>query len=269
MEFDFSKNRSVEDIGTVPEDFRGLYHQPDEEGPYILQDDGPTKSAVAAIMRLNTSLKSSRTEAKNHKKKIVDLGPLSEYGETVADILEAFGTKLAEGKTAQSKTVADQVEKIKQDLAKGHGVALEQKEKRSTALQKQLYALLGTGAAEAALDGKASSIAIALPFVEDQLMSVEDDTGFNVRVKDEAGDARYSSVTGTFMTPKELVAEMQGMTKWALLFKSELPEGGGQDPSGGDPVKTKGKTKELTSIEKIRLGLKKNQHQGPTGAGRS
>lgn len=257
MEFDFSANRVVDTLDKIPEDFRGLYVQKEEGGKYVLNDDGPTKAAVAAIVRLNTALKAARTEAKNNKEKIVDLSALSDFGSSPEEILQGFNAKLEELKTGSTKTVEQQVSKIKEDLAKAHAAEGEKKDKRAKALEGQLFSLLGTGAAKKWLkELGAVDEDLALPHVLPSLKAIEANGEYDVRVVDEVGDVRYSGVTGAPMTVKELVAEMKTKQKFAPLFKSETPQGGGTQPGGPTRQPLAPQAGEKNSVQKISEGLK-------------
>lgn len=268
MEFDFSQNTEVSDLNTVPEDFRGLYSETEEgSGKYRLASDNEgVKSAVAAITRLNQALKASRAEAKANKQNKVDLSPLADYGDTPEAILEGFNSKLTELneqlKKKGGEDLSRQVEKIKQDLATAHAKELETRDKRVEALTGQLHGLLVTNEAKGALtEANVIDADLALPFVQNQVKVAEDDGKFMVSVVDDAGDVRYSGVTGAPMTIKELVAEMKSKEKFAPLFKSEAPGGGGTKP-GGSPAPRgahRGDTSQLSSVAKISQGLAKGQ----------
>lgn len=272
MEFSFSDNQSVETIEKVPEDFRGLYIETD--GKFRLNsEDGGVKSAVAAITRMDVALKASRAETKAARTGRIDLSPLSEFGDNPAGILETFNGKISEieahAKANGNEDIQRQVEKIKQDLAKAHSGDLEKRDARIGALTGQLHNILVKGEAVSALAGaNALDPDLALPFLEKQVKVTEEDGKFLVAVVDTAGDIRYSGVTGAPMSIKELVAEMKANEKFAPLFKSEAPYGGGKPP-GGQPQRqlpnSQGGKGEMSSQDKISLGLRKGQHVGGTG----
>lgn len=257
MEFSFSDNKQVDNLEKVPTDFRGLYKE--IEGKYTLDSDNAgVKSAVAAIISLNESLKKARTDAKNNK---VDLSPLKDFGASPAEILEAFNSKIEEisKKTGKgSEDVQRQVEKIKAELAEAHAKEVKAHSARGDALKGQLYALMVSNSAISALaEAGAIDSDLALPFLEKQVKVEEEDGKFTVYVKDNAGDIRYSGASGSPMTIKELVAEMKGQDKYKPLFKSEAPRGGGA-PGSRKPL-TKPTDRELTPLEKIAIGLEKGQ----------
>jgi len=263
MEFDFNKSLTVDAIESVPEDFRGLYVE-GEDGKFKLNtDDGSTKSAVAAISRLNKALVASRAEAKANKAKQVDLSMLAEYGETPEAILEGFNAQIEEarkaGKGKDAEALERQVSKIKEDLQKAHQAEIEAREKRITGLTGQLHQHLVSSAATSAL-AEAGIIDpdLGMPFVTRQVKVSEEDGEFKVNVVDNAGDIRYSGSTGAPMTIKELVTEMKGQDKFKSLFKSEAPSGGGAPRTSHQSPKPGGK--DMTSVDKIAAGIGKGQY---------
>lgn len=265
MEFDFAENTTVDSIDKVPADFQGLYVESD--GKFNLDSENPgVKSAVAAVTRLNVALKASRAEAKAAKGTKVDLSPLADYGDTPEAIAEGVQAKMNELNEAMKKkpdadALQRQVEKIKQDLAGTHAKDISAKDARIEALTGQLHGLLVTNEAKSSLvEAGVIDADLALPFLQKQVKVDEADGKFTVNVLDEAGDVRYSGVTGAPMTIKELVTEMKGQEKFGPLFKSEAPDGGGKKPgSGPSRVPTGGDTSQLSGIDKIALGLSKNQ----------
>ena len=257
MEFQF--NPTVENLDSVPQDFRGLYAEADGGGFALRSDDDGVKSAVSAITGLAKSLKVARAEAQGWKGKAVDLGALAEYGETPEQILEGFQAALAEAAKGK-KTQEDfqrQVEKIKTDLGSEFAQKIEAEQKRAEALQAQLYNHLVTSEARTALaEAGAIDSDLALPFLTQQVKVSEEEGKFLVTVVDQAGDPRYSGTTGAPMSVKELVAEMKGQEKYGPLFKSESRSGAGT-PADGQRRAPQRQTEDLSSTQKIARGLEK------------
>lgn len=267
MEFDFSQHTEVTDLNSVPEDFRGLYAETEEgSGQFKLASDNPgVKSAVAAVTRLNQALKASRAEAKAAKGQKIDLSPLADFGDTPEAIAEGVNAKLAELNDSLKKKGGEdlqrQVEKIKHDLAQAHAKEIQGRDARVEALTGQLHNLLVTNEATSALsEAGVIDADLAIPFVTKQVKVAEQDGKFTVSVTDDAGDVRYSGVTGAPMTIKELVAEMKGKEKFGPLFKSEAPSGGGTPPGSQPKPGQFGKdTSQLSAIDKISQGIAKGQ----------
>ena len=257
MEFDFGENTTVSTLDKVPQDFRGLYIESDDGYKLDSEQEG-VKSAVAAVTRLNQALKAARADAKAKASKAVDLSPLSEYGETPEQIATAFSTKFEElqNELAKGGDAKLNLEKVKQEMAQAHSKELEAKDKRSEALQNQLYTLLVENTATSAIVDAKGSPDLLMPFITNQVKVVEEDGKQKVFVVDQQKDIRYSGVTGNPMTIVELVAEMKANEKYGRLFESEQPPGGGMNPGGGSKLPTKQAAK-LTATQKIAQGLNK------------
>jgi hypothetical protein len=258
MDFEFTP---VDSIDKVPEQFRGIYKQGDD-GKFV--PDDAHKGVIEAITGLNRSLKAARAEAK--AKTPVDLSPLADFGKTPEEIKAAVESRINElqEQVAKGGDAKVNLEKIKQDLAAAHAKDLERANKRSEALQNQLYGLLVENAATAAVVELKGVPELLLPFIKQQVKVVEEEGQFNVYVVDSSGDRRYSGVTGQPMTIKELVAEMKANEKYGRLFESEAPAGGGMPPRGGStPPRQPGRV--LSANEKIAVGLAKGQFKSGRG----
>jgi hypothetical protein len=258
MEFDFAKNTSVTDVNTIPSDFRGLYKQDGDK--YVLDNEHVgVKSAVSAITGLNNALRAARAEAKN-KTTGPDLTPLKEWGDTPEAILAKFN-ETKTGLEGQIKGV--NIEKIKEDLAKEHSGTHTKLTKRAEALQGQLHKLLVSGEATTAISGLKGDVELLMPFVAQQVKVAESKDGeFLVHVVDQAGDIRYSGVTGAPMSIKELVAEMKANERYGKLFASEAANGGGADAGASNKAPNAAQRQaaakgDMSAMDKIRAGLTK------------
>lgn len=250
MDFEFTP---VDDVNKVPEQFRGLYAQGDD-GKFDVNPD--FKSVADAVTGLNKALKAERAAAKARTP--VDLSPLADFGDNPAAIKEAVDTKLKElqDELAKGGDAKLNLDKIKSDLAAAHAKEVEKANKRGEALQSQLYGLLVENAATAAVVELKGVPELLLPFIKNQVKVIEENGEFKVFVVDGAGDQRYSGVTGSPMTIKELVAEMKANEKYGRLFESETPPGGGMPPGGGRQAPRQ-QGRELSANEKIAAGLNK------------
>lgn len=261
MEFEFSKNLEVKDLSVVPVDLRGLYEQPEKEGPYRLRQDDATKGVVAAVTGLSTSLRAARAEAQGLKGKSVDLSVLGEYGTTVEEIAAGFKKSLTEAKKG-NKSQEDfdrQIAKAKEDLGSEHKKVVEGLSKRTDALLKQLNHHLVDSAATSALAELKANVELALPHVLKHVRATEKDGAFIVEVVDAQGDIRYSGGSGKEMTVKELVAEMKSDPKFSALFQSESRSGGGTPPGNQQRRAADGNKGDRSPTEKIAAGLKANR----------
>lgn len=260
MDHDFSK--PVESLEAIPAQFRPLY-QERSEGGYELKKDETTKGAVEAIVGLNTALKASRLEAKAARGKAIDLSALSEFGGTPEEIAAAVKAKLDSltQEMAKGKDAKLNLEKIKQELAEAHSKDLKGKESRIAALTNQLYTHLVEATATSAIAEAKGIPTLLMPFVKGRVKVVEEGDKLKVFVVDEAGDQRYSGVTGQPMTIKELIAEMKADKQYGRLFESEAPSGSGTPPGQKGLATKAGKPEDMSPIDKIKAGLAKSQAQ--------
>lgn len=249
MEFTFSP--LVEKLDLVPEQFRPLYGE--KEGKFALKSEDPAvKGAVEAILGLNKALGAER-------KTKVDLTPLKEFGGSVEEIVAGVRTKLEELGAAAggAEKMKGQIEKIKADLSAGHAKETQSKDARISALSGQLHSLLVDSAAKSAIAAEKGDIDLLMPFVRQRVKAVEENGVIAVQVVDEAGDQRYSGVTGTSMSILELVKELKANAKYGKLFESESPRGGGPKPGAAAGKPMRPSDEPLTSIEKIQRGFAK------------
>jgi hypothetical protein len=256
MEFDFGKSTKVASLDSVPEQFRALYKEVEGEGFVLDSEDPKVAGAVSAIAGLNKALRAARADARS--KTPIDLSPLSEYGADPEEIAEAIRAKLDEA--AKAKGPGIDLEKIKADLARTHAGELEKERKRAEALQGQLYKVLVENAARQEIATQKGDADLLMPFVKERVTVSEDGGEFRVHVVDGTGDARYSGVTGSPMTLRELVAEMKADKRYGRLFESDAPDGGGTPPSG--PKRPLGReTADLSPVEKIKKGLQEGKYR--------
>lgn len=234
MEFDFSQNASVTDVNKIPADFRGLYKD-GGNGTFTLDTEhAGVKSAVSAITGLNNALKASRAEAKA-RPAAIDLSPLKEYGDEPGAILTKF-TETVDGLKSQIKGV--NVDKIKTDLAGEWQGKLTKAEEKSARAEKSFHNRVVVGDAKAAIAQHKGDVDLLLPFVLQSAKVISNKDGdLDVVILDDAGDIRYSGVTGKPLSVAERVLEMKGNEKFGKLFTSDAPAGGGAAPgaAGGKP----------------------------------
>jgi hypothetical protein len=256
MEHDFTK--PVEDLETVPAQFRGLYTKAEEGEGYTLNGSNEAvKGAVEAIVGLNKALKASRAEVKDAKGRAVDLSSLSEFGTTPDEIKSTVQGKLDEltEQVKGGKEARVNVEKIKADLALKHATDVKAKEAKIDALQGQLYKHLVESQAVSALADKAINPKLALPHVLPQVKVVDEDGEHKVFVVDSSGDRRYSGVTGSPMTINELVEEMRKDTEYASLFKSEAKKGSAPIPGSSRQRVSTTEAEKMSPTQKVIAGF--------------
>lgn len=263
MPFDFDANKTVEDLNTVPEDFRPFYEE-GTDGTFSLSGSAPVTSAVKVIGGLYKTVGNVRREVDTLKGKQIDLGPLKEYGEDPEAIATAITAKIEEIKKS-GKSDADTdaaVEKLRKDLTDVH-VAEKNKwgEDRNT-LVSQIRSLLVDNKINEAIGDKTVSPVVARRVIADFVDIEQDENGnFRTIVKDEQGGARKRVTDGQLVTVDDLVKELMGKEEFQPLFKSDAPRGAGSPPGGpGRKIQSalpEGHKK--SSFEKIRDGLAKRQ----------
>lgn len=261
MEFDFATSAKVADLSKVPADFHPLYKKAETEGGgFILDSDNPqVKSAVSAISGLNNALKAARAEAKN-KPAAVDLTLLKDFGGTPEEIKTAVDAKLA---SLEGQIKGVNIDKIKADLAAEYSKTNETTTNRAKALEGQLYKTLVIGAATGAIADEKGDTELLMPFVQKHVKTVDSNGEYQVAVVDQAGDIRYSGVTGNPMTVRELVKEMKTQDRYAKLFASEAPNGGGTPPGStsrrpaNQGQQDRFVRQDMSAAQKIASGLRK------------
>ena len=266
MDFVFSENKEVATLDKVPPDFQGLYKQDGEK--FILDtENAATKSAVSAITRLNEALKASRAEAKNFKGQKVDLSALSEFGTSPEEIMAGFKSKTEELETklAGNDEAKLNLDKVREDLAKGHAKDMEGRTIKIDALSTQLNKVMVESVAKSAVNEAKGDVDLLMPFVTTQVKNVDDNGEFKVFVVDAQGDKRFSGVTGEPMSIVELVNEMKGSDKYAKLFTSEQKSGGGMPPGASNKSlgTQKPNQEDLSPTDKISQGLAKGLYTKP------
>lgn len=254
MDFSFTETTEVDDLAKVPEDFRPLY-QDSGDGKHVLAEN--MKPVTGAITRFQAALKAARAEAKS--KTTVDLTPLADFGTSPEEILSSFNAKVETLQTAAagSKEAKLNLDKIKEDLGKAHAIQLGQKDLKVDAYKRQLDSLLISNVAQGAIAELKGDSELLMPHLVKHIQSVEEDGQFKVFVVDKDKNKRFSGVTAEPMSIKELVSEFKGSDKFAKLFESEAPSGGGIRPGSTQQGHGSKKGGALTSNEKIAQGLNK------------
>lgn len=274
--FKFTENTRVDVLDKVPEQFRPLYEEVNDDAgkAFVLSKDAKVASAITVITGLTKALDDSRTEAKDYKTQLksVDLAPLKEFGTDIPSIASTFKAKIDEfqSQLAGTSEAKLNLEKIKSDLSQAHSIELKTHQDRVSSLTQQLSEMLVRNSASEAITKYKGDTTLLMPFVAQRVKMVEEKTpeGKSVQrvyVVDEAGDRRYSGVTGQPMTIDELVVEMKGKDTFSRLFDAVERTGGGAQQSPGQQVRQviqqNQNQGELTPLQKIAQGLSKKQYQ--------
>jgi hypothetical protein len=269
VRFDFNANKKVAKIEDVPESFRGLYKETADKTGFELRNDDPgITAAVNAVTGLNAALLASRQEADEAKKIIaaakVDLTPLQEFGTDPSSIAAAVKTKLQQMQEMVAQgakvDVEGQLKKLREEMAKAHGIEMDAVKKSAVDLQGQLESVLvDSQITNAVAQHPGADPELVQPFVRKYVKVVIQDGRRRAVVVDGAGSTQYSMKNaGQEMGIPELVENMKKDAKYARLFPSTAPSGGGT-PSAhsgpGNPNIIQSKTGSVNSTDKIQAGL--------------
>lgn len=225
MEFDFSKNETVDSLDMVPEQFRGVY----SEGADKKFTINPTFKGIAtAIDGLNGALRNERKTTTTLKGQKDVTSVLKEtFGlETVEEVkakLDELNGIVAE------KSKVDPA-KIKADIEKAFATKEEGYKADKAKMQATLDKYLVNSAGLAALAGAKGNAKLLMPIIQSQAVVVPDGDEYVVRIKDPAGDYRGNGAGG-FMTVEDLVKELKASSDYGVAFESDAPSGGGK-PNG-------------------------------------
>lgn len=280
MDFDFEQNGTVDTLDNVPEKYRGLYAEGsgDAEGKFVLSDIvrplvGDYVGAIKSVAGLRHEKKQVTDENANRRlavKAVEDLAAtfgLEVGDEGVASAIKVFVEDL-QGQVKGGQQVKIDLDKIKNEFDRRVTEVTETKDKEISERDAALASHLISSVAVAALTEHKGSVELLLPHVQSHAEVVREDNGeYSVRIKDGAGSWRMNSAGG-WMGVAELVAEMKTNSAFARAFDSEV-KGGNNTPPGSMKQRISphgNQDRELTPIEKIREGLKKNQHVQGSGA---
>lgn len=255
--FDFAKNREVSDLGAVPEQFRPLY-KAREGGGHVLDAENPVVTgAVEALVGLSTALGAARSDVDAIKGKIPDLSPLKEFGTDPSSILTGVNKKLEalQKQVKDGVNVQAELDRQRADMTAAHDKDKAALAARIEALQGQLYGQMVDRETLEAVGDTAENPRLLLPFVRNQVKTVEADGQIAVRVLNDKGEVRFSGTTGLAMTVAELVREMQGSKEYASLFRSEVRSGSGHRPGSGGGGQSSRGADNMTANQKIAAGL--------------
>ena len=275
VKFDFNANKKVAKLDEVPESFRGLYHETVDKTGFELRNDDPgITAAVNAVTGLNAALQASRQEAEEAKKAIatakVDLTPLQEFGTDPSSIAVAVKTKLQQMQEMVAQgakvDVEGQLKKLREEMAKAHGIEMDSVKKSAVDLQGQLESVLvDSQITNAVAQHPGADPELVQPFVRKYVKVVIQDGKRRAVVVDSAGSTQYSMKNaGQEMGISELVENMKKDAKYARLFPSAAPKGGGTLPAhsgpGGNP-NPQSRQGTQNPADKIQAGLAA-RHQG-------
>lgn len=230
MKFKFKDNMSgLADLDTVPGDFKAMYVE-GEDGTFSVPEQ--FYGMTSAVDKLNKSNVAIRGERDVLRKGAIDLAPLSEFGESVDDILSSFTTKVDGLSEMVEKSSKINPEKIKQDVAKSYIAAAAEKDGTIQTLTNQLHGVLVQKQLASAITDAKGSAKLLMPHMVPNIKMVSDENGkLEVAIYDEDGDVRMSPSTAGNMSIPEYVAVFKRDSEFGPMFESEQKSGGGSNPA--------------------------------------
>lgn len=283
MDFTFKNNSVVADISAVPEKYRGLFAE-------ITDGESAGKHglipAAAGIVGDLIGNQETLAGVRNDKKKVGDENAerrlvskaIEEFAQSVGLEVGDDGYLVAlktfvddlQGQIKGGKDIKINMEKVNRDADERVRIVTETKDGELEAMRGALSKHLISDAASQALAEHKGSMDLLLPHVQSACRVVKKENGdYSVTVLDAQGDSRFNS-DGGLMGVSGLVAEMKTQDKFARAFDSETQSGSGVTPGSmsRQTIMSQGsQTRELSPIEKIRVGLKKGQAVAGHGGG--
>ncbi len=267
MKFDFTKNRVVKDLSVVPDNCHAFYVEAegdDAEG-FTLRTDKVTTAAVAVITGQNKALVAVRQEVKEAKDAgKVDLTALSDYGQTIDEIVSGVAIKVEEltaNASGKESDIAARIATVKKEHSEAIAALTTTKDGEIAIRQSKLENyMLDTEIMSAGANWQGLKPKLVKPFAREQMTVAEVDGKPHVVVVDSEGKARYSTSpdrAGELMNTDELFIEMSENKTLRGIFPSEqAAQGGGAAASGPMAVRRGDATKNMNSAQKITEGLK-------------
>lgn len=270
MPFDFSTNKTVEELSSVPEDFKSFFQETTDGSGFSLSEDQRVKDAVKVISGLWSTVSNQRKELDTNVETGLKeaLSPLSDFGDSAESILEAIAARVEEAKKSgkTDKDVDAATDKLRKDLTDVHEAEKRNWTDEKGSLVGQIRGLLVDNVINEALGDRAVSSMVARRVIADFVDIDSDENGkFRTIVKDPDNpkQARKNVTDGQLFKVEDLIKELSGKDDYKPLFKSEAPKGSGSQPGAPSrrvDIPVPGEKK--SSYNKIRDGLKKREKQG-------
>lgn len=270
--FKFSDHLKITDINSVPEPYRGLYDEhEDEDGikQYSLREDAV--ALATAYDGQSKSLDEERSKLKDANNESAQRRvTLREYDNLLTDLeinlnegdnaVDAIRNKFSEitNQIQEGKKINTDLDKIQKDYDKRLREAIDIKDKEISEKDRALSKYLIEKEAVTAINEARGATGLLLPLIKDRAVVQREGDEYVVRIGDEQGDA-ISDGRGGFMGIREYVDSLKSQEQFARAFESEVPSGGGSpsgasEMGGGKPVPPS-KPDEMSSKEKISAGL--------------
>jgi len=270
MKFDFTKNRTVEDLSVVPENCQAFYEKAEGEDvtEYNLKTSVEVTAAVAVITGQNKALGKVRDEVTAAKAaKAIDLSVLEPYGKTVDEIAAGVAAKVEEltaEASGNESDVAARVATVKKEHSEAIAALTATKDTEINTKQGQLENyMIETSIMHAGAGWRGLNPKLVSPFARQQMRVADVEEVPTVVVVDGEGKARYSTSpdrAGELMNTDELFLEMSEDKSLRQIFPSEqAQQGGGAVANGPMSVRRGDATKNMNAAQKITEGLKQKK----------
>ncbi len=266
MKFDFTKNRSVTELSTVPANCQAFYEKAEnEDDGFSLRTDTVTTAAVAVITGQNKALKAVRQEVTDAKAaNTTDLSALSAYGDNVSAIATAVGTKIEEltaNASGKESDIATRIAGIKKEHGEAMAAAKATTDSEIKTKQAQLEDyMIETSIMHAGVGWQGLNTVLVTPFARKQMRVANVEDKPRVVIVGTDNEPRYSTSpdrAGELMNTEELFVEMSEDKTLRQVFPStQADTGGGSHQSAGPGVRRGDKTANMNSAQKIGHGLK-------------
>lgn len=256
--FNLLANREVDDIETVPPDFRLLYKDRGD-GVHIHNETmEPVIKAIGGMQGVNAKL---RTDVDNAKKSKVDLSLLKDFGETPEAIAESVKAKIAELESQAGGKSKIDLDKARLEIQTAADRKVQEIEGREGKMRSSLDRYLVRSQAAVAIAGEKGDAELLMPFVNQRLKVVQEGDDYRTVVVDDAGNTRLDPATGQELSVGQLVKEFKADKRYGRLFESEQANGGGSTPNnqrGGQVQDARISTPrpQLSATQKISEGLR-------------
>lgn len=264
--WDFAKHAIVDDVNTVPENFRGFYAKDEATGKYGIA--ASAKPLVDAYIGTNSALEKTRKDlatanAESATRRVtgaavvdfakkLGLENIDEANPLTA--LETHYTELV-GKIGKNGEMKINLDNIKRDYETKNKQVVDAANAQIATMQSSLDKHMIGGTTLAALTKHGGNPAFLTDIVAKRAKVVKDENGeYSVRIMDDAGSPR-SNGAGGWLDIDGFVSELKSNATYAAAFASEVKSGNGVKPGAGQGGALPKKDGEKSATDKIASGL--------------
>lgn len=274
--WDFVKNAIVDDVSTVPEQFRGVYEKGQDGKFHLTAAAKPLVDAyvgtTTALNKANKDLSTANNEAAGRRvttTAVVEL--LKKLGvETIDEANPLLSAETFVGelitKSKANKDLNINLESIKREYGVRETALKAANDKTLSDMRTSLEKHLIGDQVLTALTKHGGNPVFLSDLVKKSVKVVNENGEYTVRVVNEAGEPRLNGAGG-WQNIDGLVSEMKTNTIYAAAFASEAKGGTGKPAnSSAQQQQTQKKDGEKSPTDKIISGLSKGQYDRPGAA---